>query len=216
MKTEREQELMDEISRLFHKDRIFLNNPVVMQGMGLAPLVIVATTAENALMLSVAVALLLTPTRILSALAFAKVKSRILRVMGYTGIAAVLYIGVYYLLTLCFGVKMLNLGIYLPILVVEPLIIYRFARTPETVLKACIKGIKTTLGYVVVLAMVGCLRELLAVGTIYDIPLAPIAALPIASTPAGGLILLGVLCAIWRTAANTRRKKLMMEARQER
>ena len=46
--------------RFFHHDRVFLNNPVVMQGMGLAPLVVLATSGQNALMLAVAVALLLT------------------------------------------------------------------------------------------------------------------------------------------------------------
>ncbi len=216
MKTEREQEFMDELSRQFHRDRIFLNNPVVMQGMGLAPLVIVATSAENALILAVAVALLLTPSRMLASLALGRVKSHLLRAMGYTGIVAALYAGVYYLLSLIFGVKILNLGIYLPILVVEPLLIYRFARTPETLLKAFVKGLKTTLGYVMVLAIVGCVREVLALGTVYGISVSPIATLPIASTPAGGLILLGVLCAIWRTATNMRRKKLIMEARYER
>ena len=40
-----------------HHDRVFKNNPVVMQGMGLAPLVVLATTGKNALMLAVAVAL---------------------------------------------------------------------------------------------------------------------------------------------------------------
>ena len=45
--------------RFFHHDRVFLNNPVVMQGMGLAPLVVLATSGQNALMLAVAVALLL-------------------------------------------------------------------------------------------------------------------------------------------------------------
>ena len=49
--------------RFFHHDRVFLNNPVVMQGMGLAPLVVLATSGQNALMLAVAVALLLTPSR---------------------------------------------------------------------------------------------------------------------------------------------------------
>ena len=34
-----------------HHDRVFKNNPVVMQGMGLAPLVVLATTGKNALML---------------------------------------------------------------------------------------------------------------------------------------------------------------------
>ena len=51
-----------------HHDRVFKNNPVVMQGMGLAPLVVLATTGKNALMLAVAVALLLTPSRMLACL----------------------------------------------------------------------------------------------------------------------------------------------------
>ena len=49
-----------------HHDRIFKNNPVVMQGMGLAPLVVLATSGKNAAMLAVAVALLLTPSRMLA------------------------------------------------------------------------------------------------------------------------------------------------------
>ncbi len=39
-----------------------------MQGMGLAPLVVLATSGQNALMLAVAVALLLTPSRMLACL----------------------------------------------------------------------------------------------------------------------------------------------------
>ncbi len=54
--------------RFAHHDRVFKNNPVVMQGMGLAPLVVLATTGRNALMLAVAVALLLTPSRVLACL----------------------------------------------------------------------------------------------------------------------------------------------------
>ena len=51
-----------------HHDRVFLNNPVVMQGMGLAPLVVLATSGQNAVMLAVAVALLLVPSRVLACL----------------------------------------------------------------------------------------------------------------------------------------------------
>lgn len=47
---------------------MFLNNPVVMQGMGLAPLVVVATTGQNGLMLAAAVTLLLVPSRVLACL----------------------------------------------------------------------------------------------------------------------------------------------------
>ncbi len=216
MKTEREQEMMDEVSYQLQRDRIFSNNPVVMQGMGLAPLVVVATTAENALMLAVAVLLMLTPTRIIANFILCKVKPKILRAMGYTMVAAIVYAWVYLVLAILFGVKMLNLGIYLPMLVVEPLMIYRFARPIEPLYKTVIKGLKMTLGYAIVLGLVGCLREFFAVGTVYGIALIEIDLLPLASTPAGGFILLGVLCAIWRTLANRYRKNAIMEARQER
>ena len=49
-----------------HHDRVFLNNPVVMQGMGLAPLVVLATSGQNAVMLAAAVALLLVPSRVVA------------------------------------------------------------------------------------------------------------------------------------------------------
>ncbi len=213
MKNEKELTAMEEVSQQIQDDRVFLNNPLVMQGMGLAPMVVVASSAQNALMLAVAVCLLLTPTRVIAALLLRKVPSSLLRAMGYTGIAAVVYIGVYAAMELLFGTQMLSLGIYLPMLVVEPLIIYRFGRVPERVTKALVKGLRTTLGYVILLAIVGVLRELLAVGSIYGIPVTNIAVLPLAATPAGGFLVLGLLCAIWRSLANRYRKNIIMEAR---
>ncbi len=213
MSNEKEQSPLEEVAYKIEHDRVFLNNPLVMQGMGLAPMVVVATNAQNALMLAVAVFLLLTPTRAIAALLLGKVKPPIWRAIGYASIAAVVYIGVYTVMSALFGTQLLNLGIYLPMLVVEPLIIYRFGRVPEPVLRATVKGLRTTFGYIILLAIVGVLRELLAVGCIYGITVTEIAVLPLASTPAGGFLVLGLLCAIWRTLANRYRKNLMMEAR---
>ena len=42
-----------ELARRIKKDRVFLNNPVVMQGLGLAPLVVAAVNLHNAVMLAV-------------------------------------------------------------------------------------------------------------------------------------------------------------------
>ena len=55
-------------NKFAHHDRVFLNNPVVMQGMGLAPLVVLATSGQNAVMLAVAVALLLVIIAVLAVL----------------------------------------------------------------------------------------------------------------------------------------------------
>ena len=104
-----------------HHDRVFLNNPVVMQGMGLAPLVVLATSGKNAVMLAVAVLLLLTPSRLLACLlsravplrdeqpAAEELEKKLLpRGLIYCGSAAVVYLGMYPLLNRLFGVDLLG------------------------------------------------------------------------------------------------------------
>lgn len=209
-----------------HHDRVFLNNPVVMQGMGLAPLVVLATTGQNALMLAVAVALLLTPSRLLACLlsrAFplnserpdrTELQKKLLpRALVYSLSAAVVYLAVYPILNLLFGTDLLALGIYLPMLVVEPLLTYRFGRVQETVRKAVSKGIRITVGYALLLVLLGCVREWLAAGTVFGTTVGRRALLPMAGMPAGGFIVLGVLCAVWRALAKKRREYLEKEAR---
>ena len=182
-----------------HHDRVFKNNPVVMQGMGLAPLVVLATTGKNALMLAVAVALLLTPSRMLAWLV-------------YSGSAAVVYLAAYPILNAVFGTDLLMLGIYLPMLVVEPLLTYRFGRVQESMRKAVSKGLRITVGYALILFIVGCLREWLALGSVFGIQLNR-SVLPMASMPAGGFIVLGVVCAVWRALARKHKEYLKTEAR---
>ncbi len=203
---------MDRIAR---RDRIFLNNPVIMQGMGLAPLMIAATTGYNALMLSVAVLLLLTPTRVIAALLCRTGKNQ-LRALVYCATSSLVYMAVYFALRAIFDVDILQLGIYLPILVVEPLIIKRYERPqPERMGVALRKGLRTTFGYVLVLMLVGCLREFLAQGAVFGMSVEqlPFAPLPLASLPAGGFILLGVICALWRGAVRAYKKHVHTEAR---
>ena len=108
--------------------------------------------------------------------------------------------------------ELLVLGIYLPMLVVEPLLTYRFGRVQETMKKAVSKGIRITIGYGLLLLLLGCVREWLSAGTVFGHVLSrPV--LPMASMPAGGFIVLGVLCAVWRTLARKYKNYLTSEAR---
>lgn len=208
-----------------HHDRVFKNNPVVMQGMGLAPLVVLATTGRNALMLAAAVALLLTPSRMLACLlsrwcplrdespAPEELEKKLLpRALLYSGSAAVVYLAAYPILNAVFGTDLLTLGIYLPMLIVEPLLTYRFGRVQETMHKAVSKGLRITLGYALILLLLGCVREWLAYGSVFGVTLSR-SILPMASMPAGGFIVLGVLCAVWRALARKQREYLKNEAR---
>ena len=105
------------------------------------------------------------------------------------------------------------LGIYLPLLVVEPLLTYRFGRVQETLHKAVSKGLRITVGYALLLMLLGCVREWLALGTVFGTPVGQRAVLPMAGMPAGGFIVLGVLCAVWRALAARRKAYLVREAR---
>ena len=215
MNTKKAMYLSENMTRIARRDRVFLNNPVIMQGMGLAPLVVAATTARNALMLSVAVILLLTPVRVIAAL-LARTGYYRFRGLIYCLTSATVYIGVYYALQAIFDVEILQLGIYLPLLVVEPLIIKRYERPQkERLVTALKKGLRTTCGYVLVLMLMGCLREVLTTATLFDhaIPRIPADLFPMASLPAGGFLLLGVVCAVWRSAVNRYKKYVNMEAK---
>lgn len=215
MRSERAQQILEEKEHYFHHDRIFMNNPAVMQGMGLAPLVVMATTGRKAMLLSVAVALLLIPTRILCSLLLGKVRPQLLRTAAWCAVSASVYMGMWLVMRDLFGNDILTLGLYLPLLVVDPLVIYRHGRVPEPLHKAISKGLRITMGYVLVLMLTGCLRELLALGTLFDIKVFGSIVLPLASTPAGGFLLLGVLFAVWRSAGSAWRKYLEQEAKKK-
>lgn len=215
MNSKKAKYLAENMERIARRDRIFLNNPVIMQGMGLAPLVVAATNGMNALMLSVAVLLLLTPTRVVAAMVCRTGRGQ-LRALVYCFTSSILYIGVYFALRAMFDVEILQLGVYLPMLVVEPLIIKRYERPQkERLVTAFKKGLRTTFGYVLVLMIMGCLRELLTTATLFEhaIPRLPADLFPMASLPAGGFLLLGVVCAVWRSAVNRYKKYVNMEAK---
>ena len=69
----------------------------------------------------------------------------------------------------------------------------------------------TVVGWLL-LVLLGCVREWLAAGTMFGVVVSrPV--LPMASMPAGGFIVLGVLCAVWRALAQKRKAYLTKEAR---
>ncbi len=200
MKRSRAEYLQQNMERLKRRDRILLNNPVIMQGLGIAPIVIPATNLRNAVIMAVAVLLLLTPTRMLATFIGQHTGYKF-RAILYVLTAGVVYIGVGYTLDILFGPAVQNLGIYLGLLVVEPLILKRYASPKrERLVTSFKKGILTTLGFCLVLFIVAGTRELLATGQLYGAEVIRSTLLPMAAMPSGGFIILGLLVAVWRSA----------------
>lgn len=191
-----------ELNEKIRSDHIWLSNPVMVRGLGLAPVVGAALDGERALILCVASLLLITFTRVL-AVAVCHLSGNRFRPIIYSYAAALLYIPVYILLYEFFGNSLTALGIYLPILVVEPAIVKRMEFAELEPLRDALRhGFNNGIGMCVALLIVGCLREFLASGTVFGHEVIHMALLPLAAQPAGGFVLVGVIAAVWCAVAN--------------
>ena len=215
MTTEKARYYMENAEEAAHRDRVFLNNPVIFHALGIAPLVVVDTSAQNALMLFAAVLLLLLPVRLLSTLLASRMPG-VMRPIGTCTIAALVYIPVYFALATLFQQNLLSLGIYLPMLVCEPLILQRFEHQPDKNLRETLwKGVSFTVGYGLVLLLLGLLREVLGAGSLFGVAVAQAGLFPLAAMPVGGFILLGLLAACWRGLVNAFKLYVYKEAKRE-
>lgn len=201
------------VEKRARRDRIFLNNPVIMQGLGLAPLIVAATTLKNGIMLSTAVFLLLTPTRVLAAL-LSRTRFSYFRFRGltYALTAAAVYIAVRYVMGLLYTpAELALLGLYLPLLVADPIVLKRYERPQlERSRTALRKGLITSCGYIFALLLISALREVLGLGTLFGSPVTSWALFPMAQLPGGGFMVTALVMCVWRAAAASVKKQLSL------
>lgn len=178
-------------------DHIWLNNPLFVRGLGLAAVVAAATDADNALMLSAAALLMITGTRVLAVSLCHLTRNRF-RPVIYCYAAALCYIPAYIVLYQLFGNDLSVLGIYLPLLAVDPAVIKRAEfEDLESIPRALRLGLNNGVGVALATMVVGVLRELLATGTVFDQTVIGRSLLPLAGQVSGGFLLVGLLAAVW-------------------
>ncbi len=204
--------LQASVEKRARRDRVFLNNPVIMQGLGLAPLIVAATTLKNGIMLSTAVLLLLTPTRVLAAL-LSRFSYFRFRGLTYTLTAGAVYVGARYLMGLLYTpAELALLGLYLPLLVADPIVLKRYERPQrERTRTALRKGLITSCGYIAALLFIAALREILGLGTLFGSPVIGGALFPMAQLPSGGFMVTALVMCVWRAAAAGVKKQMSLE-----
>lgn len=205
-----------ELARKVKRDRILLNNPVVMQGLGLAPLVVAAVNVKNATMLAVAVVLLLTPTRVIAAF-LSRFSYFRFRGLTYAVTSAAVYAGVLWVMERLFtSADITLLGLYLPLLVADPIILKRYERPQrERTRTALRKGVITTAGYVLAIYVTAVVREFLGTGILFGVTLTRTPLFPMAQLPSGGFILLALMIALWRGGVNIVKQQLGLGVRRQ-
>ena len=190
---------LDEAMR---RDLFFMNNPVLMQGLALTPAVAATTTLKNAVVLSAAAFLLITPVRVLGDVLFDYIPSR-LRIMVYSIFAALLYIPVSMVLTKIFGSDVYGPGMFIPLLIVDGIMLSRCEiPSKEGTAFALRNGLLSSAGMAAVFIIIGILREITGEGKIWGIQIMQNPMLKISATVAGGFIALALASAAVQGIAN--------------
>ncbi|MFB2653121.1 electron transport complex subunit E [Shewanella seohaensis] len=148
---------------------LWKNNPGLVQLLGLCPLLAVTATLTNALGLGVATMLVLVGSNILVSLVRDYVPKEI-RIPVFVMIIAALVTAVQLLINAYAYGLYLSLGIFLPLIVTNCIIIGRaeaFA-SRNNAFSAAFDGLMMGLGFTLVLAVLGATREILGQGTLFD------------------------------------------------
>jgi electron transport complex protein RnfE len=159
---------MSEINTII-RDGLWKNNPALVQLLGLCPLLAVTSTVTNALGLGLATMLVLVGSNVTVSFVRNWVPKDI-RIPVFVMIIAA-YVTVVQLLmnAYTFGLYQ-SLGIFIPLIVTNCVIIGRaeaFASKNNALLSA-LDGFMMSLGFLVVLVVLGGMRELIGQGTLFD------------------------------------------------
>lgn len=178
------------------RNSALIQNPVLFEAIGIAPIAAIAVSLKTAIILAVASCLELVIIELFTCLALKKVKSYF-RMPVYAALGMLINLPVFMFFAKFTPNETLNVGIFLPLLAVNSLIALhceRFA-VKNKLKDTFVDAISAAAGYAFVLLLVGTAREILGSGTIYSIDLHLPVQLSGLLAPFGGLLLVGFLAA---------------------
>ena len=151
------------------KDGMWANNPAIVQLLGLCPLLAVTSTITNAMGLGIATLLVLVGSNVTVSLVRNFVPKDIRIPVFVMIIAAFVTIVQLLMNAYTFGLYQ-ALGIFIPLIVTNCAIIGRAEAyaSKNTPLLSAFDGIMMGLGFMVVLVLLGAIRELIGQGTLFD------------------------------------------------
>lgn len=176
-----------------------VQNPVLVSTIGLCPVVAISTTLKSAILLSVITYLTMIFSQVLTA-SLLKKFPQWTRVALYTLCGMAIVAPYMLFMQKLFPEDMIALGIYLPLLAINPLITRQCERVAvkSTVKHAFFNAVSSASGYSAVLIITGLVREIFGSGKIWGYNIFinhPATAL---TNPFGGFIVIGFMAAALR------------------
>lgn len=192
-------------------DSFLLNNIVLIQAIGICPILAVSTSLKNGVVLSLCTAAVLVPASLFMSFFGENIPSW-LRPPIYTVGAALILLGAAAITDSFISHELYaSLYVFLPLTAVNTLVSYRaggFSVSHQPVV-ALTDSIASTLGFGLVICMISALREALASGTLWGVPVNTGLRLPESALPFAAFILLGFMSALlqWLKAFSGRRAR---------
>ncbi|MBQ8894112.1 MAG: electron transport complex subunit E [Clostridia bacterium] len=189
------------------KSGIITDNPVFIQLLGMCPTLATSTSLINAIGMGLSATFVLVCSNMLISLLRKFIPQKI-RIASYIVIIAGFVTLVDMLLEAFFYSIYNALGVFIPLIVVNCIILARaesFA-SKNKVLPSILDGLAMGLGFTVALAILGAIREVLGSGTILGFELfGGVAPLSVLALPAGGFLALGFVIAAAQHLINRKR-----------
>lgn len=188
---------------------IVKENPVLCLVLGTCPTLAVTTSASNAIGMGVAATVVLVGSNAVISLLRKVIPDKV-RIPAYITIIAG-FVTIVQMLVQAFAPDINNsLGIYLPLIVVNCIILGRaemFA-SKNKVLPSVLDGLGMGVGFTAAMLLMGIVRELLGAGTVFGLPVLSNIMPPIIIfiLPPGGFFVFGMLIALANKLNNTGNK----------
>lgn len=189
------------------KNGLIDENPTFVQALGMCSTLAVTTSLKNGVGMGLSTTAVLILSNILISL-LRRVIPKKIRIAAYVVIIAAFVSIVDMLLKAYFPSLSNALGIFIPLIVVNCIILARaeaFA-SKNGVLKSAADGIGMGLGFTAALSIISSIREILGNGTILDIPLGIKNPAIIMILPPGGFLTLGIILGLINVIAKKRRE----------
>ena len=178
-------------------DAFIVRNIVLVQAIGLCPVIMAGTHLKQAVVLTVCTAIILVPSSLIMSLFGEKIPAWLLPPI-YTIFAAALLTASGFAIERYVSPELYAaLDIFIPLLAVNTLLTFRaggFALRNRPAV-AVADSIASTFGFGLVICVVSVLREIASFGTVWDIKVTTPRLLPEAALPYAAFILLGFMAA---------------------
>lgn len=191
------------------KNGVVINNPTLVQLLGMCPTLATSTSMTNAIGMGLSATLVLIGSNVVISL-LRKIIPNKIRIAAYIVIIAGFVTMIDMLIQAYVPALSASLGLFIPLIVVNCIILARaesFA-SKNTPLPSALDGLSMGLGFTCALSAMALIREVLGSGTLFGITLfggvAPLSALAL---PAGGFLTLGFIIALVQYLKSKSNKK---------